>query len=60
MTHLDYMVVVLVNKSKLLRTYLKHVLSINKWFISNKTKYIGNILEMTDHNFPVFVVFNKF
>lgn len=57
MTHLDYMVV-LVNKSKLLRTYLKHVLNI--WFISNKTKYNKNILEMTDHNFPVFVLFNKF
>lgn len=58
MTHLDYMVV-LVNKSKLLRTYLKHVLKINKWFISNKIEYNKNILEMADQNFPVFIVYNK-
>lgn len=52
--------VVLVNNSKLLRTYLNHVLKINKWFISNKIKYNKNILEMTDHNVPVLVVYNKF
>lgn len=59
MTHLDY-VVVLVNKSMLLRTYLKHVLNINKSLISNKIKYNKNILEMTDYNFSVFFVYNKF